>query len=31
MGKACAAARQAAMREIGDAEGCYFEVERVPF
>lgn len=30
-GKASAAARQAALREIGDAEGCYFEVERVPF
>ena len=30
-GKASAAARQAALREMGDAEGCYFEVERVPF
>lgn len=30
-GKASAAARQAALREMGDADGCYFEVERVPF
>ena len=30
-GKASAAARQAALREIGDAEGGYFEVERAPF
>lgn len=30
-GKASAAARQAALREVGDAEGCRFEVERIPF
>lgn len=29
--KASAAARQAALREVGNADGCYFEVERVPF
>lgn len=29
--KASAAARQAALREVGEADGCYFEVERVPF
>ncbi|WP_298209327.1 hypothetical protein [Acidovorax sp.] len=29
--KASAAARQAALRDVGDAEGCYFDVERVPF
>ena len=29
--KASAAARQAALREVGDADSCYFEVERVPF
>lgn len=29
--KASAAARQVALREVGDADGCYFEVERVPF
>ena len=29
--KASAAARQAALRDVGDADGCYFEVERVPF
>lgn len=29
--KASAAARQAALREIADAEGCYFDVDRVPF
>ncbi len=30
-GKASAAARLVALREVGDAEGCYFDVERVPF
>lgn len=30
-GKASAAARQVALQEVGDAEGCHFEVERVPF
>lgn len=30
-GKASAAARLVALREVGDAEGCFFEVERVPF
>lgn len=30
-GKASASARQAALREVGDAEGCRFEVERIPF
>jgi hypothetical protein len=29
--KASAAARQAALREVGDADGWHFEVERVPF
>lgn len=29
--KASAAARQAALRDVGDADGCYFDVERVPF
>jgi hypothetical protein len=30
-GKASAAARQAALRDVGDADGCHFEVERIPF
>lgn len=30
-GKASAAARQVALREAGDAEGCFFEVDRIPF
>lgn len=29
--KASAAARQAALREVGDADGWHFAVERVPF
>lgn len=29
--KASAAARQAALREVGEADGCYFDVDRVPF
>lgn len=30
-GKASAAARQVALREVRDADGCYFDVDRVPF
>lgn len=30
-GKASAAARQAALQDIGDCEICHFEVERIPF
>lgn len=30
-GKASASARLVALREVGDAEGCYFEVDRIPF
>lgn len=29
--KASAAARQVALREVGDADGCYFDVDRIPF
>lgn len=29
--KASASARQVALQEIGDAEGCYFDVDRIPF
>lgn len=30
-GKATAAARLVALREVGDSEGCFFEVDRIPF
>ena len=29
--KASASARLVALREVGDADGCYFEVDRIPF
>ncbi|CAN7511631.1 hypothetical protein LJR129_003558 [Acidovorax sp. LjRoot129] len=30
-GVASTAARRAALKDVGDAEGCRFEVERIPF
>ena len=30
-GKATASARQVALSEFGDADGCFFEVDRIPF
>lgn len=30
-GKASAAARQVALREVGEADGCYFDADRIPF